>query len=149
MPNPKAQQLLNYRPIRDPAAVFQQIKQPGTDDSDEDDDGEGDQEPQSPSFAENKDNEQVPSHQALNEKQQQIFDTCDKYFAALYISTLSNSKSPTPLRLLINGPPGCGKSYLTHEIFKKAKSTICKSDAALTLGKQQYSCPKEEPLTIS
>ena len=47
--NERVRNLLNYQPIKDPAKIFQEIKNPMAIDDDEDDDGEGmqlDEDPQ-------------------------------------------------------------------------------------------------------
>ena len=117
-----ARNFLNYNPINEPAAIFEELKDPSYDDSDNESDFDGSNDdpqplnnPVNPTFI----NE--PSMPSLNPKQLEIFNTCDTYFQALRTAQLSNQQSPLPLCLLVHGRPGCGKSFLTHKIYEKAK----------------------------
>ena len=78
----------------------------------------------------------------LNKKQKQIFETYNNYFAALQTSKIADTTAPTPLRLLVHGSPGCGKSYLTHKIFNKAKQYDLQVGCCAYMGKAATLMPK-------
>ena len=56
----------------------------------------------------------------LNPKQHLLLQQCKTYFQALSVSRSSRLPPPPPIYKLVHGPPGVGKSYVTHQIVEAA-----------------------------
>ena len=138
--NETARNFLNMNQIKSPAEILKNVaasysveQAEGT----ENDDCEIDSTP----IFQFQPNSQNPSG-ALNEKQQQVFDTFNNLFAAINVSKITGTPLPQPVRLLVTGGAGVGKSYLTHKIFEKAKEYGLHVGCCACMGKAAILMPE-------
>lgn len=66
--------------------------------------------------------------------QYSILEECKSYFSKVALCRATNNKMPWPLKILVFGGPGTGKSFLTNAICKEAKERDLHDGCCATTG---------------
>lgn len=78
---------------------------------------------------------------SLNKEQKIIFDECSTYIHELAAMRDGAGTKPNPLRLLIHGGPGTGKSHLIHQLDAQARQSGFTTTCMASTGMAAYNLP--------